>query len=219
LVFPNTNLFESGHNEGRLAQPTRHAYKGSPDRKERFSNPKPTYSTMKIAVIAILSCLSYATMVSGALNGPCYVGNTPGACLDISDCNMGGGVVHNGYCPYDPPGIKCCTKNCPGGNCRPVSICPGRTLTGNALIFPPFRQAVLPNHAQVTAQALLLSSAASLESTSPLGLALLDCLLPTGAEDKNIKHDEDLNYVVTMSIQHKNLVHSFRLEAFRVKPM
>ncbi|KAH6910429.1 hypothetical protein BKA70DRAFT_1095336 [Coprinopsis sp. MPI-PUGE-AT-0042] len=86
---------------------------------------------MKFALIVTLSALSYgATMVSGALYGPCYVGVTPGACLEIGECNSGGGVVHTGYCPNDPAGIKCCTKSCPGGTCRPVSNCAGKTKTG-----------------------------------------------------------------------------------------
>ncbi|KAH6913785.1 hypothetical protein BKA70DRAFT_1095913 [Coprinopsis sp. MPI-PUGE-AT-0042] len=83
---------------------------------------------MKVGLIAIFSTLSYATMVYGVLNGPCYINlGSPGACLTTTECRNGGGVSYPGFCSNDPANVQCCIKNCPGGKCQSVITC-GTTL-------------------------------------------------------------------------------------------
>ncbi|RYP14491.1 hypothetical protein DL765_006327 [Monosporascus sp. GIB2] len=77
--------------------------------------------------------VSVALVVSQALaavNEPCIGQNgAAGVCLSTSSCSSEGGTSITGACPWDPAGIRCCTKpscsNGSNGNCRWRSDCAG----------------------------------------------------------------------------------------------
>lgn len=80
----------------------------------------------------LVTALATAPTAFAAVNGQCSVNGVPGVCLATANCKGDGGTSTAGFCPDDPPDVKCCTKSScgSGGNCRWTSSCSGTTLSG-----------------------------------------------------------------------------------------
>jgi hypothetical protein len=77
--------------------------------------------------ILVALILFAPTCIHATLNGPCFVGDTPGVCLHTAKCRARQGTPTRKYCEGDPTDVQCCTKTfcADGGNCRFDSQCFG----------------------------------------------------------------------------------------------
>lgn len=80
------------------------------------------------------STLAFIAPALAALNEPCYgPDNLAGVCVEDATCSSNGGTAIDGACPWDPAGVRCCTKSpCQGSGsaCGWTSDCSGTSTPG-----------------------------------------------------------------------------------------
>ncbi|KAF9921397.1 hypothetical protein FBU30_008617 [Linnemannia zychae] len=98
----------------------------------RLTLAAPCVALLAASAMAANTCLIISRLPGTGIT-------TPGLCVPTRTCTADGGSYYSGWCPNDPPDVKCCLYgdcHVPGvgdGFCAPTSMC-----LGNGKSYPGY---------------------------------------------------------------------------------